>query len=301
MKTIVFGAGYEGRVYINYTKHDQKEQIVAVVDNNIELWGLSNYGHVIQSPTVITNIEYDQIVIAINNETSASLNTLNSIVTQLNKLGVNLSKICLPRYKREDESKDNRITFIESLSKIICGEGAVAECGVYRGQFAQYINEFFPTRKLYLFDSFEGFSQSDINKSDDSIWLNSIRDNTGETKLQYFTHGSELVTLLRCRHKDNVIIKKGFVPDTFTGITDKFVFVNLDMDIYEPQYQALKWFIPRMTEEGLILLHEYFPPSWQPDMLGTYNAVEEIAKEYSFVRFPIGDGLSIALKNFTKL
>lgn len=36
-------------------------------------------------------------------------------------------------------------------------EGAVAEVGVFRGEFAQYINYAFPDRKCYLFDTFEGF------------------------------------------------------------------------------------------------------------------------------------------------
>jgi O-methyltransferase len=40
--------------------------------------------------------------------------------------------------------------------------GNVAELGVYRGDFAQYINIAFPDRKLYLFDTFEGFDEKDI-------------------------------------------------------------------------------------------------------------------------------------------
>jgi hypothetical protein len=40
--------------------------------------------------------------------------------------------------------------------------GNVAELGVYQGGFAQYINQIFPDRKLYLFDTFEGFNESDV-------------------------------------------------------------------------------------------------------------------------------------------
>ena len=36
-------------------------------------------------------------------------------------------------------------------------EGSVAECGVYKGEFAKRINQCFPDRNLYLFDTFEGF------------------------------------------------------------------------------------------------------------------------------------------------
>lgn len=40
-------------------------------------------------------------------------------------------------------------------------ERSVAELGVYRGEFAKIINELFPDRKLYLFDTFEGFCYKD--------------------------------------------------------------------------------------------------------------------------------------------
>ena len=43
--------------------------------------------------------------------------------------------------------------------------GAAAELGVYRGFFAKCINQLNPKRKLYLFDSFEGFAD-EANASD---------------------------------------------------------------------------------------------------------------------------------------
>ena len=46
--------------------------------------------------------------------------------------------------------------------------GAVAEAGVYKGDFAQHINVLFPDRKLYLFDSFEGFNKDDVKKDFDN-------------------------------------------------------------------------------------------------------------------------------------
>ena len=42
--------------------------------------------------------------------------------------------------------------------------GAVAELGVYKVKFARYINQYFSDRKLYLFDTFKGFSDSDVKK-----------------------------------------------------------------------------------------------------------------------------------------
>ena len=59
-----------------------------------------------------------------------------------------------------------RLATLELLCRQLQGvPGAAAELGVYRGFFARCINRLLPERKLYLFDSFEGFS-SDAGASD---------------------------------------------------------------------------------------------------------------------------------------
>ncbi len=40
--------------------------------------------------------------------------------------------------------------------------GAIAELGVFRGFNASVLNHFFPDRRLYLFDTFEGFDPRDV-------------------------------------------------------------------------------------------------------------------------------------------
>ena len=53
-----------------------------------------------------------------------------------------------------------RISSLELVAKEIYEnniEGAVAELGVFRGRFAQFINQAFFDRDFYLFDTFEGF------------------------------------------------------------------------------------------------------------------------------------------------
>src|SRR5688500_5298208 len=62
-------------------------------------------------------------------------------------------------------------------------KGNVAELGVYKGKFARYINQYFPERKLYLFDTFEGFDKSDI-KREQELHLNSGKQNFSNTSLK---------------------------------------------------------------------------------------------------------------------
>ena len=88
-----------------------------------------------------------------------------------------------------------------------------------------------------------------------------------------------------------MVMRKGFVPQTFENINDSFLFVNLDMDLYVPQIEALRWFAPRMQKGGVILMHDYFNSS----LCGTKKAIEDFNGKEFFSIMPIGDLRSIAL------
>jgi hypothetical protein len=77
---------------------------------------------------------------------------------------------------------------------------------------------------------------------------------------------------------------------------EKFAFVNLDMDLYLPTLKALQFFAPRLTHGGVIQVHDYF----HPDLPGVKQAVDELSQEYSFLRIPTGDTVTIALAGFEK-
>lgn len=52
--------------------------------------------------------------------------------------------------------------------------------------------------------------------------------------------------------------KKRFFPESAEGIQDSFCFVNLDMDLYQPMLNGLRFFYDKMEKNGVILLHDYF-------------------------------------------
>lgn len=183
------------------------------------------------------------------------------------------------------EDEDQRVVAMALAAReiYISGiEGAVAEAGVYRGEFAQHINKCFPDRKLYLFDSFSGFDEVTVeenfdNKKQTDGWINTLKDTSVEQVMN------------RMRYKDNVIIRKGYVPDTLFGIEDTFAFVNLDMDIYFPTYEALKFFWPRMNKGGYIFVHDF--DFWD----GIRKAVSQFCEEYHVGYFWLNDKQTIAI------
>jgi O-methyltransferase len=87
-------------------------------------------------------------------------------------------------------------------------EGVVAELGVYRGDFAKIINVAFPDRKLYLFDTFEGFDELDVEAE--------LRNNYSRGDQDFSETSIELV-LSKMKYKDNCIVKKGHFPETAMG------------------------------------------------------------------------------------
>jgi hypothetical protein len=165
--------------------------------------------------------------------------------------------------------------------------GAFAECGVFRGYFARIMNRLCPERKLYLFDTFGSFAESDL-KAD--IETGAIPAERKEGLLATFTHTSAEAVVSSLPHPERVIVRKGFFPETTKPeIADEFCFVDLDFDLYTPILAGLRYFWPKMVSGGVILVHDYF---WQDDYLGPSRAVHEFAAESGVKFHAIGDKMS---------
>lgn len=154
--------------------------------------------------------------------------------------------------------------------------GAVAELGVYRGDFARYINEAFPERTLYLFDTFEGFSKKDI-------LIEEAHDYSPGT--QDFSDTSVGMVLDKMIRPENCIIKKGYFPDSLEGLEDDFAFVSLDADLYQPIFEGLKYFYPRLSKGGFIFIHDYNNAEYK----GVKKAVTDYCNEQGVPFVPICD------------
>lgn len=126
-------------------------------------------------------------------------------------------------------------------------EGSIAEAGVYKGGTAAIMNRLFPDRKLYLFDTFGGFDERDLKKEDEANRYNEKLD---------FSDTTVEIVMEKMMYPGNCIVKKGWFPESASGINDTFAFVRLDMDLYEPIYAGLEFFYPRMEKGGYIAVHD---------------------------------------------
>lgn len=271
----IFGAGNVGEYILPFVQ--EKYEVIAFLDNDKAKLGKKLKGVDIYTPEAILDSDYNIVVIA-------SLAGVNRITEQLINLGVNIRDIST---EYVDLHVKARIVFLEKLAELFQEQdiaGAIAECGVFQGEFASEINRLFPNKKLYLFDTFSGFDARDV--------LIEQQRGYSDLKTGHFNITNEEIVLSKLPFPDMVIIRKGYFPETTEGINEIFCFVNLDFDLYQPTLEGLNYFYPRMAKGGLILVHDYFSVGYK----GVRQAVDEFKMKTEGVQLlPIGDGLSIAI------
>lgn len=161
-------------------------------------------------------------------------------------------------------------------------QGNVAELGVYKGEFAKRLNQLFPDKKIYLFDTFEGFDQKDISREKQSDFSSGEQD---------FSDTSVELVLSKMKYRDNCIVKKGYFPESAAGVEDDFCFVSLDADLYEPILSGLQFFYPRLQSKGYIFVHDFNNDLYK----GARQAVVEFCTANSIGYLPIPDSGGTAI------
>jgi len=168
--------------------------------------------------------------------------------------------------------------------------GHFVECGVWTGHSAYILCSLMKENnfkdELYIFDSFEG-GLSEKNLKDENL-----RYNYDETMNAYESNvfSSTEQQVRDCLEEFKFFkIYPGWIPSRFKEVQDsKFSFIHIDVDLYEPTLESLKFFYPRLSKGGIIQCDDYglsqFP--------GAKKAVDEfLASEIKptfFYKAPMG-------------
>jgi Macrocin-O-methyltransferase (TylF) len=155
--------------------------------------------------------------------------------------------------------------------------GDVAELGVWRGNTSAVMAHYAQKhqRKMYLFDTFEGFSNADLDGIDDN-------------KDPSFSDTSvEMVTRTVGIPQHSLAVVKGRFPDSLASEHDnlRFSLVSLDCDLYLPMRAGLEYFYPRLDRGGIIFVHDYSSYYWD----GAKKAVDEFLREVREFPVMVGD------------
>ncbi len=204
-----------------------------------------------------------------------------------NRAYINRSLNYLHRQRKIDRNYLDyiRLSSLELVSSEINNAqlaGAVAELGVYKGKFSRYINQYFSERQLYLFDTFKGFNKKDIELEVDKSFSSGDQD---------FANTSVKKVLNLMPFPNQCIVKEGYFPETAEGLDENFVFVSIDTDLFEPIYNGLNYFYPRLVKGGYIFVHDYNNDGYK----GAKEAVKKFCDENSISFFPLPDSCGTAV------
>lgn len=183
-------------------------------------------------------------------------------------------------------SQDRKYTLREYTRSVRDLSGAFAECGCYQGASAYFIALEEPTTALHLFDSFEGLSEP------------SKEDGTKDPEHKIWEKGSlstgEEIVAANLNAFHNIHIHKGWIPNKFADVENvTFKLVHIDVDLYQPTLDSLKFFYPRLQSGGVIVLDDYGFLTCP----GAYKAANEYIKntQDKIIHLPTGQGIIVKL------
>ncbi|MDP8993371.1 MAG: TylF/MycF family methyltransferase [Pseudomonadota bacterium] len=151
--------------------------------------------------------------------------------------------------EREQFNTHRKWTLWQLMRLVKCVDGSTAECGVYQGASSWLIcaaNRYASgNRTHHLFDSFEGLSMP--GDRDGSYWTTGTYATPAEVvekKLQPFA--------------GQIILHKGWIPERFDEVADeRFSFVHLDVDLYQPTLDSIRFFYSRLNPGAILLCDDY--------------------------------------------
>jgi len=132
--------------------------------------------------------------------------------------------------------------------------GDFIELGVFRGGsailLASVIKSYHASCKLHLLDSWQGLP--DLETED-------LGTGSFVTKGQ-FSQSSEDAVRARLDEFQLLDVCKtyqGWVEDTLPALQGPFSFAHLDLDLYKPTHFVLSWLLPKMSDDGELIIDDY--------------------------------------------
>ena len=171
------------------------------------------------------------------------------------------------------------LALYEIFKKALPVKGSVVECGVNNGfglmtwaKLSAILEPVNLTRRIYGFDTFEGFpsvSESDLSASSAHVKVGDLAANVHDelTELIRIFDSSRFIG-----HVDKVHMVKGDATETIP----RFIAENphlvvsllfMDFDLYDPTKIALDNFLPRMPKGAILAFDELDNPLWPGETL----------------------------------
>lgn len=304
----IFGAGQAGMMVRTWLPATQ--ELLCFIDNDKEKQGKMLDGLPVLSLEEALQLQPEEIILAILNAEAEQMIRKQIAAAGFTGVCTDLGSI---RAIQDVRLSALRLHAREIEARKIPGD--VAELGVYQGAFAAEINRLFPERRLWLFDTFEGFHARDL----------AIEAERTGVKTQRRSFADTTIELVRSRlpHPELARFVKGYFPESLKGLDFMeasendvmqvsgnvtaacesqceescepcFALVSLDPDLYEPTLEGLRYFYPRLAPGGRILIHDYTSCQFE----GVKMAVDEYCCSEGLFVVPLMDlhGTAVLVK-----
>jgi hypothetical protein len=189
-----------------------------------------------------------------------------------------------PKYVR----RQNMTRFLaqyEIFKRILPVKGSIVECGVFSGgglmawaKMSAILEPVNLTRRIYGFDSFEGFPS--VADKDRQGLGQHVRQ--GDLYADSFDELQELIKTYDSDrflgHVDKVHLIRGDAANTIPDFiqSHQHLVVSLlflDFDLYEPTCAAIEHFYPRIPKGGIIAFDELDNPLWPGETLAMLEKI----------------------------
>lgn len=304
----IFGAGQAGMMVRTWLPAMQ--ELMCFIDNDKEKQGKMLDGLPVLSLEEALRLHPEEIILAILNAEAKQMIRKQIAAAGFTGVCTDLGSI---RAIQDVRLSALRLHAREIEARKIPGD--VAELGVYQGAFAAEINRLFPERRLWLFDTFEGFHARDL----------AIEAERTGVKTQRRSFADTTIELVRSRlpHPEMARFVQGYFPESLKGLDFMeasendvmqvsgnvtaacesqceescepcFALVSLDPDLYEPTLEGLRYFYPRLAPGGRILIHDYTSCQFE----GVKMAVDEYCRAHELFVVPLMDlhGTAVLVK-----
>jgi len=166
-------------------------------------------------------------------------------------------------------------------------KGDIVECGVWRGGMSGGMAKILgKNRTYYLFDSFEGLpAAKEIDGTDAISWQ---KDTSAENYFDNCKAEIEFATKAMSKTAVDFKLVKGWFSDTLPEFKfeNQIALLRLDGDWYESTMDCLKSLFPKVAENGIIIIDDYY--TWEGCSKAVHDYLSLIKSKSRIWRSPGG-------------
>lgn len=194
----------------------------------------------------------------------------------------------MKKLPQNDQVTTAETTEILRLAEQCLGrEGDFVELGCYRGNTSVLLGKMLQktTQRLWIYDSFAGLPE----KTPEDRSGAGANFQAGELLVSK----REVVEKLRRAGLSTVIVKKAWFHElTTSDLPARITFAFCDGDLYDSIKISLSLVTPRLSQQGIIIVHDYN----NPELPGSAQAVDEFLRAHPQYHLQVYHTLAILTK-----